>query len=389
MEAALSVPRLQPLLEKVFIAVSREHHAEVAAWAGHVGLPLENVLLAPPGPGGRQSGTLDAAAHCVSTLNITDHLLLVEVDHLAEPGLSLKGLLEHALVRGKDSLASCTSAPGEPAVGRAALIMQGDGGGFGCSSRNSPKVASIQLCVDGTEGDAVSLSANLCFLQRSTLPLLLQACSTAPPPTSGIAHLPYLFSQLLQQGRPVYSLPLQVSMPLGRGREALTHANAFYAAVAREACAGPPGEAAISLAQVMARVGAPPAMPPAFLDASALAGDQPMRQAFLRFHSAWLEKLAAFPAGPAGAPGPGALHSTLPARFADHTTRRHNPAFQHPVFTTTASDYGNKPVSAASMPDVYAGTCGMFTKGFTGMNRDGSLHTAVRKSKVHQLLDEF
>lgn len=187
----------------------------------------------------------------------------------------------------------------------------------------------------------------------------------------------------------MYGLPMQVSMPLGRGSEALNRANAFYAAVAREAVAGPPGEAAVSLMQVMARAGAPPSMPPSFMDALALAEDRPMRQAFLRFHSFWLQQQAAVSADPAGAPPPGPLHSVLPPRFADHTTRRHNPAYQHPVFTTTSSDYGNKAVSAASMPDVYAGTNGVFSRGFTGMNRDGSLHTAVRKSKVHLLLDEF
>ena len=82
--------------------------------------------------------------------------------------------------------------------------------------------------------------------------------------------------------------------------------------------------------------------------------------------------------------------STLPVRFADPNTRRHNPRTQHPVYQTSNNDYGLKKAAIVDMPDTYASSSQFFTNTFFGGPAKVScMNTAITKSKVHNELNEY
>ena len=82
--------------------------------------------------------------------------------------------------------------------------------------------------------------------------------------------------------------------------------------------------------------------------------------------------------------------STLPLRFADPQTRRHNPRAQHPVYQTSNNYYGLKKAGIVDMPDTYASSSQFFTNTFFGGPAKVScMNTAISKSKVHNELNEY
>ncbi len=80
---------------------------------------------------------------------------------------------------------------------------------------------------------------------------------------------------------------------------------------------------------------------------------------------------------------------TLPQRFCDTSTWRHQPVRQHAVFTTTNSSYGLKPPSPQTMPSLFAGINGSFTSKFPGLYKSSGFTTARTTSQVHKSLDDF
>ena len=118
----------------------------------------------------------------------------------------------------------------------------------------------------------------------------------------------------------------------------------------------------------------------------------PKRTYLQFFASGWTPAAAAGGASSPSSAGPATLSKTgtQPLRFADPSTRRHNPRAQHPVYQTSSNDYGLKKAGVVEMPDTYASSSQHFTNTFCGgPSKVSCMTTAVTTSKVHNKLDDF
>lgn len=261
----------------------------------------------------------------------------------------------------------------------------------------NPKVAAVDPAPSGpSDGTHSSALAPMLMLHRSSLPLLVQAAATSPAaPTDSAPKQIAAFARdaLLAAGKPVYALKLDMAFEVASafGDEyGAAFMDYFHEEVGRVAKQGPAADALAVVTAAAQETGVITRGDKEVEDL--LAGASTAKRLLLKFDAVAADVLAARAAARAGgqqAQGQYGVRDRLPERFADVTTRRHNPRKHHPVYETTANEIGKKPPSQLDMPDVYAGSSGAFSKTFAGPYKARGLVTSVTRSKVHKLLDDF
>ncbi|GFR46392.1 hypothetical protein Agub_g7974 [Astrephomene gubernaculifera] len=420
--------RLQPLDQKVFILCNEVNVDAVRAWASEPafsggGFPLENILT------NGADDSLGLAADVASFLAAAPpsvsgrSLLVAEADALCGPCFGVARLVEHAVVRGKDTVIYMAAPEGMSLEGHAVVGLE--------DPRTAAQSASQRVVGLDAEPcgavDAATLTpvlAPVAMLRPEALERLVKTVET------GAASYSSRMGGLIAALQPgniahpsMYAMPLDCFFRLTDAYNVALTSN-FYAYYAAEK-AGFKGDAARALeasrrlaqlheartaaggsaaagVRLMAEVEA--ARPPE------PCVDKELRKVFRGFWDGWLRgdrhhDLAAM-AGRGitgasvllGGSGGGMGHSgggvkagsTMPLRFADATTRRHGAKEQHAVYTTTNNTYGLKPPSQVDMPLTYTAASQHFTKSFpVTAPKSSSLVTAVTKSKVHKALDDF
>jgi hypothetical protein len=80
----------------------------------------------------------------------------------------------------------------------------------------------------------------------------------------------------------------------------------------------------------------------------------------------------------------------IPQRFLEPGAWTYEPRKQNPCYKTCNNVYGLKKPSQVEMPETYASTSQKFSSTFYGgVGKVSSMNTAVTRSKVHKLLDDF
>eukprot|EP00792_Barthelona_sp_PAP020_P012082 TRINITY_DN649_c0_g1_i1.p1 TRINITY_DN649_c0_g1~~TRINITY_DN649_c0_g1_i1.p1 ORF type:complete len:110 (+),score=11.08 TRINITY_DN649_c0_g1_i1:27-332(+) len=71
----------------------------------------------------------------------------------------------------------------------------------------------------------------------------------------------------------------------------------------------------------------------------------------------------------------------LPLRFRDPSIYNREDKKEHPFYRTSNASYGASAPTQQSLPNVYCGRKGTFTKNFTEFPRNTGLNTSVTKNR--------
>ncbi|EFJ42062.1 hypothetical protein VOLCADRAFT_97973 [Volvox carteri f. nagariensis] len=419
--------RLSPLEEKVFILCNENNIADVRTWAADPrlsagGFPLGNVLS------NGAEDSLGLAADVATFLSVAPasvaggSLLIAEADALCGPGFSVARAVEHAVMRAKDTLLYMAAPEGMALEGEAVVQVEDPAT---AAETSSQRVTGMDPTPGGIPDSAAltAVLAPVAVLRPQALERVVAAAAAAG--TSASSTLGDMISSL-QPGNiahpPMYAMPLDCFFRLSDAYHVTMTSN-FYAFYAKEK-AGYKGDAARALEAARKLQELHEAR--TITGGSAAAGvrliaerkaarppepcvDPELRKLYGEFYDSWLRgdrhhDLAAMAgrgitgasvllggSGGTGHCGGGVkAGSSMPVRFADATTRRHNAKEQHPVYTTTTNTYGLKTPAQADMPLTYTAASQHFTKSFpVSAPKSAGLVTAVTKSKVHKTLDDF
>jgi len=399
---ARKVPRLSPVESNVFIVTSIDNHAAYAEWTNQTGVLSPANVVCTGQPSAESSPVLDVSFAVQEARLQGSHVLVGFLTALLDPGFQLSKVVEHHIVRGADTVGTVNPPPGASLSPHVAVALDPTQG-----SPNQPRVTDVDLEPSGhADGTSVSALAPVFMLKPATVAELIAGgaevatstaaalASSAPsssnsPLAAATRFVGALVKSLLTVGKAVYAKDVEfcfdLSTPKGHA-----FADGFFekhGGALVDDGPGQTGSAATALNHVTKTA----------LDLGIVARGDKAMEALLESSSEAKRTYLRYYAMNAGgdddarrATGSMAGSGELPLRFADVTTRRHNPRKQHPIYATTNNDYGLRKVSQIDMPDSYAGSNGRFTKTFAGgASKISSLNTAITKSKVHKLLDDF
>ncbi|PNW74461.1 hypothetical protein CHLRE_12g485000v5 [Chlamydomonas reinhardtii] len=416
--AIKAVPRLTPIEEKVFILCNENNVEHVRAWAADPrtslgGFPLDNVLTNGSDDSLGFAGDLAAflaAAPPAAQLSSAS-LVVVEGDGLVGPGFGLSRVVEHTVVRGKDTLTYMAAPEGMPLEGQAVLGLEDAANAYQTASQ---RVEGLDAAANGI-ADPMAFTpvlAPVAVLRPETVARAAGSAGAGPSPY-GTCGLGYMLAGLRPGDvahPPMYAMPVDSCFRLGDAYS-LQLASNFFAYYATEK-AGGKGEAAKALdaARRLAQLNEARTMA-----GGSLAGavklvrevesarppepcvDAAQRKLYNAFFQSWLagdrhhDVGATVGRGGVSAAGGGdGAGAGLPLRFADVTTRKHNPKQQHPVYQTSNSIYGAKAPSQLDMPLSYSSSSQAFTRAFpVTAAKNSCMVTSVTRSNVHKALDDF
>ncbi len=341
-------------------------------------------------------------------------LLIAEADAVCGPGFAASRLVEHACVRGKDTLSYMAAPAGMALEGQAVVLLEDP---VAAASSASCMMVGMDPVPAGLVGGAelVAVLAPVAVLRPDTLERVA-AAAAASPSTSGVGGglIGGLVAQLMAheaEQQPMYAMPVDCFFRVDDAYNVALTSN-FWGYYANER-AGVKGEAAKALeaARRLAALNEARTMAGGSLAAAVrlleeqerCAPPEPcvdagVRKVFKAFWGGWLRGDRHYDTGAnVGHGGVTALGmsrsggtTALPVRFADVTTRRYAIKGQHPVYSTTSNEYGRKVPGQLDMPLIYAGCPQTFTKSFpVTAPKSSNLVTAVTRSKVHKALDDF
>ncbi|GAX81387.1 hypothetical protein CEUSTIGMA_g8818.t1 [Chlamydomonas eustigma] len=404
MLALRSILRLQPYHDRVFILSNERNHHDLLSWANSKlsdGFPAANILN-----NGKRGGTCDLfsdVGYAIQTAKLDDsHLIIASLDVLYHPYFNFQRIVEHSIIRAKDTVVFHRPPPGAD-VSSLALLDLDD---FSLTASN-PRVLATASSPSGiADGITAAALAPLMVIRKSSLPdLFLSGPSTSlssahqgsTHASSQVKQLATLLQdRLIAVGKPVYALELDFCMDTSTS-SGLEAAETFYIALEKKTDVdGPVGPAAQALQEVSeAAVSLGVVSRGDERIEGLLASCSAPKKAFLNFYASnWRPAVKEAPppvtVSAMQAVVSHSLAGTLPDRFADATIRRHNPRVQHPVYQTTSNDYGLKKPTQVEMPDTYAGASQHFSNTFYGgPSKVSCMVTAVTTSKVHKALNEF
>ncbi|KAG2491781.1 hypothetical protein HYH03_009941 [Edaphochlamys debaryana] len=419
MAAIRGCSRLSPIEEKVFILCNENNADAVRTWASDPrlsagGFPADNILT--NGSDDSLGLAADVAfflANAPPAVARASSLVLIEADALCGPNFGLSRVVEHGVVRGKDTICYMTAPEGFGLEGSAVVGLEDTAA---APDTVSQRVTGIDAQPGGVS-DIMTFTAVLApvaVLRSETLERVQAASAASANPAGGLGELLAALRPGDVANPPFYAMAVDCFVRLNDAYN-LQLASNFYAFYNNEK-SGVKGEAAKALeaarrlaALQEARTAAGGSLAGAVKLMNAAEAARPreptvdaeLRRIYRDFWGGWMRGDrhydVAATAGrggvtPAGMPGAARAHgtATLPLRFADVTTRRHNPKGQHAVYQTSNNVYGQKMPTQLDMPMAYASSGMAFTNSFpVNAPKSTGLVTAVTKSKVHKALDDY
>ncbi|PNH09943.1 Methionine--tRNA ligase [Tetrabaena socialis] len=400
----------------VFVLCNESNAADVRAWASDSRLSgggfLPDHVLTNGSDDSLGLGA-DIAAFLAAAPSVSGaSLVVIEADAMCGPGFGLARIVEHAVVRGKDTLTYMSAPEGMPLEGAVLVQLEAPGS---AAETASQRVAGVSAAPGGIV-DALTLVAVLApvaVLRPDTLERV--AAAAAAGTCSPSSSLGDLMAQL-QPGNvahpPMYAMPVDCFFRLTDFYNVQLTSNFHaYFNTERSGAKGDAAkalEAARRLADLQAArtiVGGSFAGAVRLIEATEAArGPEPcvdaeLRRVYRAFWRGWALGDRHYDLGASAAPGSGGVtafsgrseaRTIMPLRFVDATTRRHTTKAQHPVYTTSNSIYGGKTPAQSDMPPTYTAASQHFSKTFAlTPAKNSSLITAVTTSKVHRALDDY
>lgn len=349
-----------------------DNYSELVAWANDIGkssggFPVENIIS-----NGRRSGEAGNMVQDVDAFlrrggDAESHLMVVDTEYCFEPSLNLNRLVEHSMVRGKDTVTFLDAPPrsGLDTAGCWGLEMDDTTGA-------NPKVTSVAPPASASGAPAVL--APLYFFRKTTLPDVSVAAD------AGLPSLEAFTSWLVSSGRPVYGLPIEMFFSV-KTAAAYELADAFFGYVARETGKPPSAQMNATKLLTLTQTLRSPGGAAATLSATAVRfGSTPLGDLLERFTIIYQQSRGVR----LNSEGPG---QALPERFSSRSVWDMKTTKQHPVYETSNHVYGSKAPRAVDMPDAFFGIRGEFATSPYCPPVPASMRTGVTRSNVHKAFD--
>jgi len=391
-------PRVAPSNRCTYVVCNQDNVDEFQNWARQPmkcdGFNPKNLLNnGVTSEQGHTGVAADLLFAIETALGYDNHVLLIDGDYLPEPDFNLNRIVEHSVIRGKDTVTYVTLAPemGADVADHVMLDLERNAGGH---VPMNPEVLAIHPYPQSTGPRVKAAMGPVMFLRRSTLPLVKQFFTeVAPGLTCPYYQLTGHLFQYLQSKVTFYGLETKYMFSL-KTLDAFLYADALFEHHAREK-----GRAAekfktndtdssLSMSQADVRkrmIAAQFEKEEARfgnVKQAAIAGECDLDTLLPKFNERYAASLHVRLAGE--------RDSSVPERFADASTFRHKSIKQHACYITSNNYYGLKQAGQQEMPMRWHGVKGDFTSNFRGaMHHNTGFVTAKTNSKVHRHLDDF
>lgn len=381
--------RLMPLEESVYLLCNDTNRADFVEWArgpkggkGVVGLSEERIIST--GPGGKPG--LQCVAELVREEGLDCHLFIIDCEHILGPQASVVRLLEHAMIRAKNTIVTCPARAGQDVGDYGLLDLEHAGGAAG----TNPRVRACEPLVEGEAEGGENLALPLVVLRKSSLPLLLEFPAGLEQPRNSLQQL---VAAMARSGA-CYAICTETVFSLATF-ESYEQADKFFGYYFRKKKKLLEKTKKTSSRRPDSNIGA------------VIRGDQQIDR---QLDAMEKELLSRKEGGGGGGEGEnevlklfsdfmeisgGAVQASkgprpIPARFKNAQGWKHQPLKQHAVFQTSNNVYGAKKPSQQEMPLKWNGIRGEFTKTFGGGRyRDTSFNTSKTTSRVVNMKEDF
>ena len=392
--------RVQPSTRTTYIMCNQDNVDEFENWArdplkssGFDGAHLINNGVTSDQP--RRGNARDLLHAIETTLGMDNHLLIIDGDYIPPPDFNLNRIIEHSIVRGKDTVTFVTLKPemGVSASDHVMLDLQRNPSG---SLPANPEVRGVLPFPDRVGPRVTSAMGPIVFLRRTSLPLVKQFFAEVEPGLPAGTPANQLMGHLVQfihSKVSVYALELQYVFSV-KTLDAFLYADNLYDYYAREKArasekfkpSDTDSNMALSDADARKRMIEKQFEKEAerFGDVreAAVSAELDLDMLLPKFNERYASSLHVKLAGERDA--------ALPERFTDASSFRHKPISQHACYVTSNNIYGLKQASQQEMPMKWHGVKGDFTSNFRGqMYHNTGFVTSSTTSKVHRSLDDY
>mmetsp|Transcript_23750 Transcript_23750/g.32698 ORF Transcript_23750/g.32698 Transcript_23750/m.32698 type:complete len:458 (-) Transcript_23750:157-1530(-) len=396
--SAEASPRLLPVEQKMYILCNDDNYEQYVAWAKNPklscgGFPVSHVISNGASAKEHSGIISDIDIFIQKTGDHATDLVVVEGDYLFHPSFNLQRIVEHAIVRGKDTVTYLNLKDAEHRPHHKMIEFATEG--------SNPKVECIKAHPAVSETSSLAAVAPLYVFRKSTLPKL-QAFLRDTPGLSLSIQAAQFFAYL-PTAAPLYALNVGHVFDV-KSTDNYNYVDNLFAFYVRQQQHGPSkkletsatacnldftsSESATDFSRRLAANAVPGGRylderPPPVYDEGSFDLEAMMPIFNERFESFMASRSM------------GHMGAGLPMRFADATMHKHAPKIQHPVFTTTNHGYGYKQRCQEEMPVKYNGCNGSFTNEFPITNGKAAMFgnttfvCATTRSNVHKNLDDF
>ena len=378
--------RLMPLEESVYLLCNDTNRGDFVEWArgpkggkGVVGLSEERIIS--KGPAGKPG--LQCVAELVRSEGLDCHLFVIDCEHVLGPQANVVRLLEHAMIRAKNTIVTCPARAGQNVADYGLLELDA------ATAGSNPRVLGCEPLCEGFAQGGESLALPLVVLRKSSLPLVREF------PT-GLEHshnsLQQLVAAMARSGT-CYAIRTETVFSLTTF-ESYEQADKFFGYYFRKKKKLLEKSKKTSSRRPDSNIGAVirgdqqidrqlDAMEKELLSRKEEGGEGKAGDEVLQLFSDFMEISGGAVVASKG-PRP------IPVRFKNAEGWKHQPLKQHAVFQTSNNVYGAKKPSQQEMPLKWNGIRGEFTKTFGGGRyRDTSFNTSKTTSRVVNMRQDF
>jgi len=389
--------RLQPVNKTTFVMCNEDNVDEFENWASDPkkSFGFKNAHIINNGYSGTErSGVAADLAMAIDKMGTDNHILLIDGDYIPEPDFNMQRIVEHSVVRGKDTVTYITLGEDNDPSDHTMCDLEtlpGD---------RVPLNPSIKKFVPYPKSGASTKSraavGPITFLRRTTLPLVkkfFEETKDLPPYHHVYGHLLEYLSKHVE----FYGLQVKYMFSV-KTVDSFLYADALFEYHAREKRKASQKykvsdtDSSLtfatehSMSDVRKRM-----LHEQFAQEAEKFGDM-RRQAIEKEMD--LDKILPIfnerYANSLNTKLVGETDRSLPERFTNASLFRHNSKKQHACYVPNNNYYGIKQPSQQEMPMGWSGIKGDFTSSFSaGMFHNTGFVSNNTTSKVHKSLDDF